>query len=103
MTNKMTYEMAKEIIKEHQHENFDRCDPDPDDHESEYYDASGFIDGHDSREAELNSLKNQIEIAEKALVYCAIQPELLQPENNRQCACAYNALNELRVLKEMEK
>ena len=63
----------------------------------------GFIEAWDSREAELNSLKNQIEIAEKALVYCAIQPELLQPENNRQCACAYNALNELKVLKEMEK
>jgi hypothetical protein len=39
---------------------------------------------------------DHVKILIKALEYCSVEPELLRPENNRQCAAASNALNDYR-------
>jgi len=45
---------------------------------------------------------DHVKILIKALEYCSVEPELLRPENNRQCAAASNALNAYRRATEGE-
>lgn len=51
--------------------------------------AADTIDLKNGSLAEIKSLCREMS---KALEYCAVDPGLLQPENNRQCAVAMNAL-----------
>lgn len=69
--------------------------------------ANGFIEGYESRQDEIELFKQGMKQMEKiveaqkeeikrlreALEYCAVDPVLLYPENNRQCVVAMNALS----------
>jgi len=44
----------------------------------------------------LEEQRRLLQKAVEALEYCSVEPDRLRPENNRQCAVAMNALEEIR-------